>query len=208
MNNLKEIQIRIQDYLMAGGLFNPELMEHDKVSQLIKDCLKELKSAEEAIQCLQERLIERTKESTVTAYRDAEIIRKLREEKKEWQDGRMTGRQEAYNALYEVNPDDLDDYIKNRPLADTGDYTSYWDHEKLMDLFDINEPCSIIERLEDHYWRQLAENQELDNRNVELTKENKRLLESLNKIGDFSLEKEHFCAMHLDLNGQCFICCK
>lgn len=28
---------RITEYLVAGGLFNPELMEHDKVSRLLID---------------------------------------------------------------------------------------------------------------------------------------------------------------------------
>ena len=29
---------RITEYLGAGGLFNPELMEHDKVRDLLRDC--------------------------------------------------------------------------------------------------------------------------------------------------------------------------
>jgi hypothetical protein len=33
---------RITDYLSAGGLFNPELMEHDKVRDLIIDAGDEL----------------------------------------------------------------------------------------------------------------------------------------------------------------------
>jgi hypothetical protein len=31
------LQERVQDYLSNGGLFNPELMEHDKVRDLIMD---------------------------------------------------------------------------------------------------------------------------------------------------------------------------
>lgn len=34
---------RITDYLTAGGLFNPEQMEHDKVRQLLIDCREALK---------------------------------------------------------------------------------------------------------------------------------------------------------------------
>lgn len=33
-----ELLARIQNYLGNGGLFNPEMMEHDKVRDLIMDC--------------------------------------------------------------------------------------------------------------------------------------------------------------------------
>lgn len=33
---------RIQSYLSNGGLFNPELMEHDKVRDLIMECREEI----------------------------------------------------------------------------------------------------------------------------------------------------------------------
>ena len=33
---------RINDYLSAGGLFNPELMEHEKVRELLLDCREEI----------------------------------------------------------------------------------------------------------------------------------------------------------------------
>jgi hypothetical protein len=36
------IELRISNYLQSGGLFNPELMEHDKVRDLIIDCQKEI----------------------------------------------------------------------------------------------------------------------------------------------------------------------
>lgn len=36
---LQEIQGRIQEYLQVGGLFNPEMMEHDKVRKLLMDIL-------------------------------------------------------------------------------------------------------------------------------------------------------------------------
>jgi len=29
---------RISDYMAAGGLFNPELMDHEKVRELLFDC--------------------------------------------------------------------------------------------------------------------------------------------------------------------------
>lgn len=38
----KEVLARIQNYLEVGGLFNPELMEHDKVRDLIIDCREHL----------------------------------------------------------------------------------------------------------------------------------------------------------------------
>ena len=34
----EELLARIQNYLELGGLFNPEMMEHDKVRTLIMDC--------------------------------------------------------------------------------------------------------------------------------------------------------------------------
>ena len=33
---------RINDYLSSGGLFNPELMEHEKVRELLLDCREEI----------------------------------------------------------------------------------------------------------------------------------------------------------------------
>jgi len=33
----KELSDRITEYLANGGLFNPELMEHDKVRDLLMD---------------------------------------------------------------------------------------------------------------------------------------------------------------------------
>ena len=33
---------RINDYLSCGGLFNPELMEHEKVRDLLLDCREEI----------------------------------------------------------------------------------------------------------------------------------------------------------------------
>src|SRR3974377_1817827 len=37
---------RITQYLYVGGVFNPELMEHDKVRDLLIDCCKELSRME------------------------------------------------------------------------------------------------------------------------------------------------------------------
>lgn len=37
---------RIQDYLANGGLFNPEMMEHDKVRALLLDCREALVQVE------------------------------------------------------------------------------------------------------------------------------------------------------------------
>ena len=33
---------RIDNYLQNGGLFNPEMMEHEKVRELLLDCRAEL----------------------------------------------------------------------------------------------------------------------------------------------------------------------
>lgn len=39
-----ELLERIKNYLEVGGLFNPELMEHDKVRRLIIDCREYINS--------------------------------------------------------------------------------------------------------------------------------------------------------------------
>lgn len=39
---MTDILDRIQQYLSNGGLFNPELMEHDKVRDLLRDCREEI----------------------------------------------------------------------------------------------------------------------------------------------------------------------
>ena len=39
---------RINDYLSCGGLFNPELMEHEKVRDLLLDCREELMELQRA----------------------------------------------------------------------------------------------------------------------------------------------------------------
>ena len=36
---MEEIISRIREYLCSGGLFNPELMDQDKVRDLLIDCL-------------------------------------------------------------------------------------------------------------------------------------------------------------------------
>lgn len=38
MNKAWRLSERITEYLAAGGLFNPEMMDHDKVSRLLIDC--------------------------------------------------------------------------------------------------------------------------------------------------------------------------
>lgn len=43
------LQDRIQSYLGNGGLFNPEMMEHDKVRNLIIDCRTALASNRETL---------------------------------------------------------------------------------------------------------------------------------------------------------------
>ena len=44
---------RINQYLQAGGTFNPELMEHDKVRDLLIDCREELESKDAVVSCAQ-----------------------------------------------------------------------------------------------------------------------------------------------------------
>lgn len=42
-----DILQRIEQYLISGGLFNPELMNHDAVRQLLVECRDKLKSLDE-----------------------------------------------------------------------------------------------------------------------------------------------------------------
>jgi len=39
---MSDVRERIKDYLGNGGLFNPELMEHEKVRDLLMDCRDEI----------------------------------------------------------------------------------------------------------------------------------------------------------------------
>jgi len=43
---MSDMPERIRNYLQTGGLFNPELMDPDKVSKLLLDCLSEFKELE------------------------------------------------------------------------------------------------------------------------------------------------------------------
>jgi hypothetical protein len=47
----QELSDRITQYLSAGGLFNPESMEHDKVRELLMDCRKAFDDASKSILC-------------------------------------------------------------------------------------------------------------------------------------------------------------
>ena len=38
-----EMEDKITEYLGVGGMFNPELMEHEKVRDLLIECRKEIK---------------------------------------------------------------------------------------------------------------------------------------------------------------------
>lgn len=49
----------IKNYLSNGGLFNPELMEHDKVRDLILDCQNEILALERKL-CVAKETLERT----------------------------------------------------------------------------------------------------------------------------------------------------
>lgn len=48
------ILARIQEYLMLGGLWNPEMMEHDKVRDLIIEARDYIELQEEQINRLKE----------------------------------------------------------------------------------------------------------------------------------------------------------
>lgn len=53
MGDLKE---RVEQYLLAGGLFNPELMEPEKVRQLVIDCRTKLKKYRESLAMIRSKI--------------------------------------------------------------------------------------------------------------------------------------------------------
>ncbi len=76
------IEARITDYLASGGLFNPELADHDAVSRLLFDCREQLaaerkkvKAAEGAVfaaRMLDERQVSEKVQTLVDALERAE----------------------------------------------------------------------------------------------------------------------------------------
>jgi heterodisulfide reductase subunit C len=46
---VKDCVNRIRNYLASGGLFNPELMEHEKVRDLLVDCRDEITALEKKL---------------------------------------------------------------------------------------------------------------------------------------------------------------
>lgn len=51
---MSECLDKIQNYLMSGGLFNPELMEHEKVRDMVMDCKKEITRLKRALEIANE----------------------------------------------------------------------------------------------------------------------------------------------------------
>jgi hypothetical protein len=54
-----KINDKIQEYLSKGGLFNPELMQHDKVRDLIMECDSTIKQLESLVKMHSQRRLER-----------------------------------------------------------------------------------------------------------------------------------------------------
>lgn len=67
--------------------------------------------------------------------------------------GRKQGRAEFLHILLGLDPEDIDEYIGSRPLADTGDYTSYWKEQELVALFDAEVDSSVIDHLDSEFWK-------------------------------------------------------
>lgn len=69
---MRYILHRIQDYLANGGLFNPESMDHEKVSELIRDCRDYIKEQHEinerCNQTIKELRLVNIMEDTVAKY--------------------------------------------------------------------------------------------------------------------------------------------
>lgn len=46
---MTKLEDKITEYLSAGGMFNPELMEHEKVRDLLIKCREEIKRLRKAL---------------------------------------------------------------------------------------------------------------------------------------------------------------
>lgn len=44
---MSEVLNKINEYLQVGGFFNPEMMEHDKVRDMVLECRDEIKRLED-----------------------------------------------------------------------------------------------------------------------------------------------------------------
>lgn len=130
----------------------------------LKDLVAEADQAKADIAELNERLHERTQGFLRRAAVDRREIGRLEEQKREWQEARMVGRREAFEILCRMNPQDLDDFINTRAVADTGEYDSYWDADKLAELLDAKTPIGMLERLEEGYCEICAANYGLEER--------------------------------------------
>jgi BMFP domain-containing protein YqiC len=49
----KKVVARITNYLSSGGLFNPELMEHNKVRNLLMDARETIQDLEQRVRLLE-----------------------------------------------------------------------------------------------------------------------------------------------------------
>lgn len=48
-NTTRQLILRITDYLTGGGLFNPEMADHDAVRDLLIDCRNKLDQYEQEL---------------------------------------------------------------------------------------------------------------------------------------------------------------
>ena len=60
---MSDVAKRITEYLTVGGFFNPELMEHDKVRDLLIDCRTEIERLREDLAKANEQIKHITKGS-------------------------------------------------------------------------------------------------------------------------------------------------
>lgn len=69
---MTDIVEKCTEYLSSGGLFNPEMMEHDKIRDLIIDCRNEIEGLDEEIRDLKRALkVAAGLISTMNGYTDA-----------------------------------------------------------------------------------------------------------------------------------------
>lgn len=106
--------------------------------------------------------------------RDAALA-KLAEAEKERDEARRAGRVEAVMILMQQCPETFpgesghktgDAVVGSEPMADTGDYSTYWDEKKLRALFDCDGPETFLERwqnkLDSETWDRVAKESHIE----------------------------------------------
>jgi len=91
------------------------------------------------------------------------------EESKGFTSASIQGRSEALQIILNLDPEEgLDEFITGQSIADSGDYSSVWDVDKLKALFHVsneyeNSPgCKIAEAADSLYWENVSKSDDMN----------------------------------------------